>query len=108
MYKSKFVQKTRLVNGIEVKCKPLTKTAVRRLSSNITGLLLESPSEMRDQGIKNNRQKLREMGVKVNSFEIPELTAWLKAYLSDDLERFETQLLKQRSGFPLFDSIFRI
>ena len=108
MYKSKFVQKTRLVNGIEVKCKPLTKTAVRRLSSNITELLLQPPSEMRDQGIKNNKQKLREMGVKVRNFDKGELRAWLKAYLSDDLEQFETELLKQRSRFPLFDSIFRI
>lgn len=108
MYKSKFVQKTRLVNGIEVKCKPLTKAAVRRLSSNITELLFEPPSKMRDQAIKNNEQKLREMGVKVRNFDTGELRVWLKAYLSDDLERFETQLLKQRSGFPLFDSIFRI
>ena len=108
MYKSKFVRKTRMVNGIEVKCKPLTKTAVRRISSNISELLSEPPSPMRNQAISNNRQRLREMGARPWNFEIDELRGWLDAYLSDDLERFEAELLRQRMRFPLFESVFRI
>ena len=108
MYKSKFVSQTRMVNGIEVKSKPISKSVVRRLAANLEEHWSTEPSELRDQAIRNNQQRLREMGIKVRSFDQTELKGWLKAYLSDDLEQYETKLLRERSRFPLFEEIFSI
>ena len=109
MYQSKFVSKFRMVDGIKIKCKPLSKTAVKRLASNLSELDKQPFSEMKAQAFRNNRLKLREMGIRVSNFDSnQELLAWCQAYQNDQLEQFESQLLKQRSGFPIFDSVFRI
>ena len=88
VYKSKFVRNTRIVNGIEVKCKPLSKSAVKRISKNLELLLNDEPSEMRTQAINNNKRKLAEMGIPPFDNTRVRL-AWCDAYLDDSLEQWE-------------------
>lgn len=88
VYKSKFVRKTRMVNGIEVKCKPLSKSVVKRVAANLESLLKDEPSEMRTQAINNNKRKLAEMGIPPFDNTRVRL-AWCDAYLDDSLEQWE-------------------